>query len=178
MSWFKCCGPILFIKIATSLSQASMKDVQSTVEAFGLQKKTEIYFLFSSFGLWVIFALLYPDPESGSSRVFFRWSRFLFFRPTAFMLLLLHCLPWADSCSCSPQWRWKQSRAGSCLYSHGAGRGTPGDRSPSLPPAKYKSSVQIRAGKAAVCIVTGQEGGHLATDHPHSHLQNIRVAYR
>ena len=44
--------------------------------------------------------------------------------------------------------------------------------------AKYKSSVEIRAGKAAVCVVTGQEGGHLATDHPHSHLQNIRVAYR
>ena len=44
--------------------------------------------------------------------------------------------------------------------------------------AKYKSRVQIRAGKAAVCVVTWQEGGHLATDHPHSHLQNIRVAYR
>ncbi len=39
------------------------------------------------------------------------------------------------------------------------------------------SEKENRAGKAAVLVVTGQEGGHLATDHPHSHLQNIRVAY-
>ncbi len=40
------------------------------------------------------------------------------------------------------------------------------------------SEEENRAGQTAVGVVTGQEGGHLATDHPHSHLQNISVAYR
>jgi hypothetical protein len=40
------------------------------------------------------------------------------------------------------------------------------------------SEEENRAGQTAVLVVKGQKGGHLATDHPHSHLQNIRIAYR
>jgi hypothetical protein len=59
----------LIKKCAIYLPQASIKDVPATREAFSPQKrksstsKHEIY-IFSI--LWVIFALLDPDPESGS----------------------------------------------------------------------------------------------------------------
>ncbi len=53
--------------------KASEKDVQATGEAFSPQKRTariskhEIYLLFLF--LWVIFALLDPDPDSESGSI-------------------------------------------------------------------------------------------------------------
>jgi hypothetical protein len=44
-------------KIAIYFPEAFIKDVQATGEAFSPQKRTPSTFL------WVIFALLYPDPD-------------------------------------------------------------------------------------------------------------------
>ncbi len=67
-SWKKIC---FASKTTIYLSLGSIKDVQVTKEAFSSQKRTsstwkhEIYIFFLL--LWVIFALLDPDPDTGDS---------------------------------------------------------------------------------------------------------------